>query len=185
MQEKIEGRYASGEMRFAAGIFLVVLCGCDRAPDYPVPAQSPAVENVALPGARVVEMEEPGLMLRVVRDISPDLTSNWRWGFQRPALRLRVRETENLKFVIDYAVPEITFKDTGPVTIAFSVNDHVLDRVRVTAPGAQHFEKPVPAEWMAPDQDAIVGGEIDKMWPSPGDGKPFGFIITRMGLARR
>ncbi|MBZ5605328.1 MAG: hypothetical protein LAO79_23765 [Acidobacteriia bacterium] len=171
-------------MKFAAVMLCGLLCACDHAPEYRVPEQRPAFEEMPLPGARVVNMDEPGVTLRFVRDISPDLSSNWRWGFQRPAVRIRVRNPEGLKYVIDFSLPEITFKDTGPVTIAFTVNDHVLDRVRYESAGERHFEKAVPPSWTRAGEDAIVGAEIDKMWVAPEDGARFGFIITRIGLAK-
>jgi len=137
-----------------------------------------------MPAARVLNMDDPGVSTRFVRDISPNLTANWRWGFQRPAVRIKVRETDHLKYTIDFSLPEITFNETGPVTIAFMVNDHVLERVRYTSAGLEHFEKAVPADWVVAGQDAIVGAEIDKMWVSKVDGASFGFIITRIGLTK-
>jgi len=172
-------------MKLVAVMLAAMLCACDRMPESRVPEQRPAFEDIPLAGARVVNMDEPGVSLRFVRDISPDLASNWRWGFQKPAVRIRVRNPENLKYVIDFSLPEITFKDTGPVTIAFTVNDRVLERVRYDSAGDRHFEKAVPAEWLRAGEDAIVGGEIDKMWVAPGDGAKFGFILTRIGLAPR
>lgn len=163
---------------------VLALCGCRTASDeYPVPAQRPSFEGYRLPAARVVNMDDPDATLHLVRDISPGLAANWRWTDQRPAVRVRVRAVEKLKYTIDFALPEATFKDTGPVTVTFTVNDHVVDRVRYTAPGSQHFEKAVPAEWVAINKDATVGAEIDKMWVSKEDGARLGFILTRIGLA--
>ncbi len=87
-----------------------------------------------------------------------------------------------LKYVIDFTLPEVTFKVTGPVTITFLVNDHVLDKVRYTAQGHQHFEKMVPPGWVELGQYAIAGAEIDKVWVSPTDGARLGFILSRIGL---
>ncbi len=129
-------------------------------------------------------MDDPGVSLRFVRDISTDLTAGWRWAFKRPAVRIPVRTDEPLRYFIEFALPEITFKDTGPVTIEFTVNDRVLDRVHYTEPGSHSFEKLVPADWMIPGQDAIIGAEIDRMWVSRVDGASYGFIITQIGLRK-
>jgi hypothetical protein len=163
----------------------LVLCGCQSIPDYPIPEQRAPLKEFAMPAARVLNMDDPGVASRFVRDISPDLSANWRWGFQRPAVRVRVRSIDRLKYVIDLALPEITFRDTGPVTITFTVNDQLLDRIRYASAGDHHFEKPVPADWLHIDEDAIVGAEIDKLWVAPGDGAKFGFIITRIGLIKQ
>ncbi len=163
-------------------ILLLSLGACDRAPWLPLPAQSPSYEGWPKHAARVVDMSDPDADRRFLRDIAPRGDTSWRWSQQRPALKIRVRTDENLKYTIDFALPAITFKDTGPVTIAFTVNDRVLDRVRYTTPGDHHFEKQVPADWLILDKDAIVGAEVDKLWTSPIDGKTFGIIIVRMGL---
>jgi hypothetical protein len=132
--------------------------------------------------SRIVNMGDPDAPLHFVRDISDGLNGSWRWAQQRPALKIGVRSDENLKYTIDFTLPAVTFKETGPVTMTYTVNGHVLDRVHYTESGAQHFEKPVPAEWLTPGQDAMVGAEIDKVWTSKEDGARLGFILTRMGL---
>jgi hypothetical protein len=165
----------------AVVLLIVVLCACDRVPEFPVPDQRPPVAPAPMPGTRIVNMDDPGAQTLFVRDISPVLASNWRWGFQRPAVRILVRTAEHQKYTIDLALPEITFKDTGPVTITFTVNDRVLDRVHYTTAGSHHFEKPVPAAWLDAGRDAILGAEVDRMWVA-GDGSRFGFILTRIGL---
>jgi hypothetical protein len=175
-------RYISGEVKFPAILFLATLCACQRVPEYPVPAQRTVFDASKVVTARIINMDDPGATSRFVRDISPDLSSSWRWAFKKPAVRIRVRVERQVKYFIDFTLPEITFRDTGPVTIAFTVNDRVLDTVRYTQAGYQHFEKPVPVEWIHVGQDAIVGAEIDKVWVSKDDGKAFGFIISRIGL---
>lgn len=129
-------------------------------------------------------MSEPGAPLYFVRDIAGGADVSWRWTGKRPAVRFRVGGNENLKYTIDFTLPEATFKDTGPVTIAFTVNDHVLDRVRYARQGRQHFEEPVPPEWIEPDEFAVVGAEIDKVWTAKGDGAQLGFILSRIGLTK-
>ncbi len=128
-------------------------------------------------------MMDPDVDAHIVRDIGPAVDPRWRWTQSHPALRIRVHGVEPLIYSIDFTLPEVTFRDTGPVTITFLVNDHVLDRVRYTASGSQHFEQAVPRDWIPQDQVATVGAEIDKLWRSPDDGKTYGFILSRMGLA--
>jgi hypothetical protein len=129
-------------------------------------------------------MEDADAPVYFVRDIQPDLHINWRWTMQHPAVRIEVRKVEGVKYTIDLALPEVTFKDTGPVTIAFTVNDHQLDRVLYDHAGTYHFEKAVPESWLTLQQEAILGADIDKMWTSPDDGAKFGFIIRRIGLVQ-
>ena len=116
-------------MRVVLALLALALCSCRSMPDeYPPPEQRPSDEGYRPPAPRVLNMDDPDAPSRFVRDISPGLAANWRWTDQRPAVRIRVRSTENLKYTIDFTLPEATFKDTGPVTVTFTVNDHVLDR---------------------------------------------------------
>ena len=170
-------------IRAALAIFGLTLYACrEPALEYPPPEQRPNFQGYHLAPARVLAMNDPDLEFHIVRDISPALIASWRWTDQHPAVRIRVRDKENLKYTIDFTLPEITFKDTGPVTIAFVVNSHELDRIRYSSSGFQHFEKRVPADWLENFKDAIVGAEIDKIWISKDDGARFGFILTRIGL---
>jgi hypothetical protein len=165
-------------------VLCVTIAACDRTPWFAVPQQRPIFGDFPSHAARVVEMEDPHADQRIVRDILPLKDTPWRWTGQRPALKIRVLADENLKYTIDFTVPKVTFKDTGPVTIAFTVNDRLLDRVRYTEPGFKHFEKAVPRDWLPIDAYAIVGAEIDKLWTDPDSGRTYGFIITRMGLVQ-
>lgn len=172
-------------IRIVVAVAALGLSGCEQAPKlYPLPQQEPQFVGFKPHSVRVLNMADADAPAFFVRDIQPDLHVSWRWGMQRPAVRVRVHAIENLKYTIDFTLPQVTFQDTGPVTIAFSVNDHLLERVRYEHSGSYHFEKEVPPEWVKGESDAIVGAEIDKMWTSKLDGARFGFIISRMGLTQ-
>jgi len=169
----------------AIGCLALGLCSCrEPALEFAPPDQRAPLEKYKAPAARVINMDDPDAPRSFVRDILSFTAANWRWTEQRPAVRVRVRDSGELKYVIDFAVPEITLRDTGPVTIAFTVNDHVLDRVRYATAGQRHFEKTVPPGWVEVNKDAIAGAEIDKIWVSKEDGQRFGFILVRIGLTR-
>jgi hypothetical protein len=96
-----------------------------------------------------------------------------------------MRANDGVRYVVDFALPEVTFKETGPVTVRFYVNGHELDSVYYARPGIQHFEKPVPPAWIPSGRESIVSAEIDKTWTDPSDHKQFGLILTRMGLTQQ
>ena len=96
-----------------------------------------------------------------------------------------MRANDRVRYVIDFALPEVTFKDTGPVTLSFYVNDHLLDSVHYTHSGDEHFEKPVPPEWIPLSQESTVAAAIDKVWVAPSDGNKLGFVLVRMGLTQQ
>jgi hypothetical protein len=131
-----------------------------------------------------VTMNHPKIDQYIVRDISYALEGgSWRWTGKRPALRLHAPPDQELNFITDFAVPEITMKETGPVSITFFLEGRPLDRVRCDAPGQRRFQKRVPPEWQ-------LGGiitaeaEIDKVWVSPEDGRELGFVLVRAGFVR-
>jgi len=163
------------------------LWSCRTVPDYPIPEQRPdelAPAQFKAPAPRIVNMSDTSAPLRFVRDIVVGPSSGWRWTYQRPAVRINAGFELPVKYVIDFAVADATLRDTGPVTIAFTVNGRVLDRVRYATSGEKHFEKLVPAEWLEPGKAAIAGAEIDKVWVSKRDGARLGFILVRIGFAK-
>jgi hypothetical protein len=163
------------------------LGACQNLPEpYPPPEQrSPVVELRPYRVNHVVEMSDGDAPAHFVQDIQPTLAANWRWTSQRPAVHVFMRDNNGVRYVIDFALPEVTFKETGPVTVRFYVNEHELDSVYYTRPGIQHFEKPVPPAWIPAGRESIASAEIDKTWTDPGDHKQFGFILTRMGLTQQ
>jgi hypothetical protein len=115
-----------------------------------------------------------------VGDIAPHLDGTWRWGSKHPALRIHALTAQNLKYTVELAVPEATFRSTGPVNIAFLVNEKVLDRVRYDTAGTHKFEKAVPPGSVRAGEDVLLGAEIDKVYME--GNTPRGFIIVSMGL---
>jgi hypothetical protein len=173
-------------VKIRAALFVVVgLCGCRNLPDYPVPDQRPFFENVETRPSSLVKMSDPDASLHFFRDIVDGPPDSWRWTAQRPAVKVKLGFRDQAIYVIDFSIAGATFKDTGPVTIAFTVDDRVLDRVRYDAPGDKHFEKPVPIDWLEGRASAIVGAEIDKMWVAQTDGTRLGFILIRIGLREK
>jgi hypothetical protein len=169
-------------------VFMVVLCGCANLPEpYAPPPQRPNFEAPAAGAARVLEMADADAEIHFVRDIPGSLESNtWRWTGKRPTIRLLPGSNRGLTYVIDFAIAGTTLEQTGPVTLSFFVNDRLLDRERYAAAGRQRVEKPVPAEWLEPNETVLLAAEIDKLWiPPQADAKPLGFILVALGLEKK
>ena len=158
-----------------------------QMPDtYAPPVQRKPIED-ARPYrvSRIINMNDADAEAHFVKDITRKLEGgSWRWALQRPTIQVMMKSVENQKFVIDFAIVDATFKDTGPVTLSYYVNDHLLDKVRYDKTGQQHFEKPVPPDWLKPNQDNTAAAEIDKMWTSSADGAKLGFVLVRMGFTQ-
>jgi hypothetical protein len=164
----------------------IFLAGCDRLPEsFPPPEQRHPVEGLN-PGtsALMVEMGDLDADLAIVKDIYGRADPSWRWTSQNPTIQVLLLSTENLKFHADFAVWDDSFKVTGPVEIAFLVNDRPLDKVRYTTPGVKKFEKLVPFDWLSAASPTTLGMSVDKIYVAPKDGKKFGVILVRMGLTK-
>ena len=180
-------RYSNGKVNLRPALLALTagLCACQKMPEpYAPPVQRQPFVDYHPRLVSMVTMEDPDAPKRFVQDISNSAVGTWRWVEKRPTVRLRLSSNKNLKYTVDFTLPDVTFKETGPVTITFYVTDHVLDQVHYPKPGYQHFEKAVPPEWVTPNEFTQVGAEIDKTWFSKDDNTTYGFILTRIGLTQ-
>ena len=163
----------------------LVLHACENATRF----YAPPVQRPALDGFR------PYRVVRIVDvsdDVDPyfvsDITGmsggSWRWTRQRPTVRVVLPKTNDLHYLIDFTIYDRAFRDTGPLTISYFVNDRLLDTIRYEMAGLHHFEKAVPAEWMQPGMDATVAAEVDKPWIDPETGEKLGILLFRIGLSQ-
>ena len=83
---------------------------------------------------------------------------------------------------MDFALPETTFRVTGPVTLAISLNGSPFDRPRFDHPGPQHYEHEVPAQLLRADAINLVAIDPDKLYTAPVDGVKLGFPLSRVGF---
>ncbi len=58
---------------------------------------------------------------------------------------------------MDFSIPERTMRDTGPVTLTFTVNGKLLDRLRVEQAGEHHYAHDVPRGNTARQRDQPGG----------------------------
>ncbi len=162
----------------------LALAACITQPDiYAPPAQRKPLDQQTLVVTQpMLDMSDATIDSQLVADImrGPQ-TQPWRWTMQHPKIRLHLKSALNFRYHIDFALPEVTFKATGPVTITYYVNDQKLDSVRYDTPGQKSFEKPVPAGMLKEMSDNTLSAAIDKVWISR-DKTPLGFIVSRFGL---
>ena len=164
----------------------MLLAACETTPaPYPVPEQSRLPEN-AQPHhiSRMVDMACGDAESHFVKDIRPGGPAPWHWAYKKPTVKVAMPVNENVRYVIDFSLPQATFKDTGPVTVTFFVNDRALGHVRYTRSGDYHFEMAVPSEWIRVDADTLLAAEVDKTWIAPEDHKELGLILSRIGLTQ-
>jgi hypothetical protein len=128
-----------------------------------------------------VTMDDPQVDDYLVNDISPERGFR-RWAFTRPELRFRLRDVRHLIFTAEFAIPEVTYKVTGPVTVSYAVNGRTLGAIRCDHPGDFRLERPVPDGLVEPDKPVRVTFEANPRWISPDDGAQLSFLLRSAGF---
>ena len=161
------------------------MAACQRQPEtFAPPMQREPLEDFRpYRAARIVRMNDADAEAFFTKDIvTGPVDTNWRWTGKRPTITLHPRSVEGLVYTIEFAIPEVTFKATGPVNVTFLVNNRELDTMHITHDGPQSYRKQVPAGWLIAGQPAELAAEIDKTYKSDLDGATLGFLLTNLGL---
>ncbi len=163
----------------------VITSACVSQPEiYAPPAQrKPLDQEILVRAQPMLDMSDPTVERYFVADIAKGVQSSpWRWTGPRPSVRVTLKSTSNLRYHMEFTLPEVTFKDTGPVTITYFVNHRVLDKVKYDTAGNKVFDKAVPSGFLKPMDENVLAAEVDKPWLSKGDGRRLGLILSRIGL---
>lgn len=158
---------------------------CGRQPGrYPVPAQRSLDLGVDPGGiAAFIKMDDPAANDYIVRDIGRD-PGTYRWAFLHPELRFRVPQSKALLFTAEFAVPEVTFKVTGPISVSYAVEGKALGTIRCDHPGKYQVRKAVPPTWVQANQYVHVSFTADRRWVSPDDGAELSFLLFSAGFTQ-
>ena len=130
-----------------------------------------------------IKMDDPMVVDYLVNDISAERGLR-RWAFAHPELRFRVRDARNLTFSAEFAIPEVTYKVTGPVTVSYAVNGRTLGSLRCDHAGDFRLSAPVPAGLVEPDKFIRVTFEANPRWISPEDGAQLSFLLRSAGFTQ-
>jgi hypothetical protein len=172
---------------FLVPVLLFLCSGCGRSPDiYQPPIQRKPLLGPEAHLGQFVNMSDPVADAFIVRDISKTTEGgSWRWAYRHPELRFYLRGTDKLHLVFDARAPEITLRETGPVTLSIQINGHELDKIRFETPEERHYDKLVPAAFLQPHSENFVSFETDKQWVSKQDGAVLSFVLTRAGFIKQ
>lgn len=174
-------------MRCLVFLMTLLATGCVSIPDTYAPPQQrrPLAAEEPSPLKPYVHMNEASAPVHFLKGVGQNVEGGtWRWAQPEATLMFSLPQTKGWKFSADYTIPEITFKDTGPVTVKVTINSHELESVRVEQPGGRKIEKPVPEEWLHAKDPNLVTFTVDKTWVSPTDGVKLGFVLTAAGFVQ-
>jgi hypothetical protein len=151
---------------------------------FPIPPQQSLVLGMDPGGVgSSVTMSDADASDYIVRDIDR-MPGAWRWGFAHPELRFRVHQADGLRFTAQIAIPQVTFRVTGPVTLTYLIDGRRLGTIRCEHPGQFEINQPVPAAWMDPGRYIHVTFEADRHWVSPEDGTQLSFQLVQAGFQK-
>jgi hypothetical protein len=165
------------------GAMLTVSCG--RPPSvYATPPQRSLDLGTDPDGPHAfVKMDDPLVDEYLVKDISPERGLR-RWAFARPELRFRVSDARHLIFTAEFAIPDVTYKVTGPVTVSYAVNGRTLGTIRCDRAGDFRLNKPVPEGLVEPNKFVGVTFDASPRWISPQDGAQLSFLLRSAGFTQ-
>ena len=164
---------------------LLALAACSPYPEpfHPPVQRQPLDIDAPARLRHFFAMSEPAASRQIVSGVLPELHDNsWRWTLQRPVFLFSIPTTEGLSLQADLTVPDVSFKQTGPVNITVWVETHQLDVIHFGKDAKILWRKPVPAAWLSTERPVQVTMEIDKMMRS-GD-QAWGFIVTSIGFVQ-
>ncbi len=119
----------------------------------------------------------------IVRDIDR-MPGVWRWAFAHPELRFRVSQAEGLRFTAQIAIPQVTFRVTGPVTVTYFIDGRQFGAILCEHAGQFVIDQPVPAAWLHPGRYIHITFEADRHWVSPEDGAQLSFQLIQAGFQK-
>ena len=163
------------------GALLTVSCGRQPGVYAAPPQRSLDLGNDPTGALAFVTMDDPQVDDYLVNDFSPERGFR-RWAFTHPELRFRVPDARHLIFTAEFAIPEVTYKVTGPVTVSYAVNGRTLGALRCSHAGDFRLEKPVPDGLVEPNKFVRVTFEANPRWISPQDGAQLSFLLRSAGF---
>jgi hypothetical protein len=128
-----------------------------------------------------IAMNDPEASKHLVHDVRGLEADSYRWALRRPELVFWLESVRRIKFAMSFALPEVTMKVTGPVTLSILINGQPLDQPRFDQPGSHQYEKDVPPEMLKPRARNSVVIEPHPVWIAS-DGQALGFVLTEAGF---
>ena len=169
-------------LRFGILLPTVVLAGCSYGPEwYALPPQRTAITAPPTELAMYITMNDPAAARHLVRDIGGLEDNLYRWTSRRPELEFWLLGARRIKFAMSFALPDVTMKVTGPVTLSILINGQPFDQPRYDQPGNHQYEKDVPPELLKARARNSVVIEPRPVWKGP-DGRALGFVLTEAGF---
>jgi hypothetical protein len=104
------------------------------------------------------------------------------WTLDAPELKFWLSSTRDRVLIVNFKQSSDTLKQTGPLTIDYYVNDHLLERVRYAEEGDHTYRHAVPAAWLRAGDYTVVKMKMENPYVSPADGAKLGVLLVSAGF---
>lgn len=161
-----------------------MLSACSRTPEpHGPPSQKDSLlSGLGGPVTTAVNMEDPNSSNYVVSGFAPSSEGPWRWAYEHPKLRFWGPDSPKVSFMMEYSVPERSFRHTGPITLTLIVNGVKLDTIKVGKAGPATYTRELPDGMLKRNAMNEVAIEPDKTYAPPDDNAKYSFILVRAGF---
>lgn len=175
-------------MRPAALLLAVlILSSCSRESAFePIPAQSPSVAAPDPPSFPCLAlMTQARADQFIVTGIPLGLGAGAeRWTSESPAVKCKLPSSGPWNVVMDFIVAGATLRETGPITLTFTVDGQEVERLRCDHIGEYKLRAPLPAALAIPGRELVLQATVDKPWVAPSDGSKLGVLVSAMGFVQ-
>jgi hypothetical protein len=138
-----------------------------------------------LPSATFIIMKNDNADMGIVQEILHEQPgSAWRWTNQHPRVKVWVNSVAGWSLYIKFTLPAVILKKTGPISIRFSINDHLLETRTFEKEQQYEFVKAVPEAILKPADPNFIALDLDRVYVSPKDGVKLGILLQEIGLTR-
>lgn len=127
---------------------------------------------------------KPGASQYVVKGVLVgDPKSNAFWTLDEPELKFLLSSVQHHVFREHFFIAQETLKVTGPLTVDFYVNGHLLDQGRFAKDGDVLYQHEVPVDWLKTGALTTVKMRVHNPYIAPRDGARLGFLLMSAGFS--
>lgn len=158
--------------------------------EYPIPGQYAPPTSVPFDNSQqndqepLISMSDDDVQSHIVRDVSDaPKGAEGRWTQAHPAFQIDVPDCHDLSFYARFFIPEVTLRDTGPVTVAALIDNLSLGKQQIRDPGTHELRFPTPAQAVCKSSRILAGLDIDPVWVAK-DGTKLGVLLFEIGFEK-
>jgi hypothetical protein len=138
------------------------------------------------PEVRLLTMNSLDAKLGVLEGVdSAGSGEELKWTADRARFQFRLASLRDSDLYLRFSVPDVTFRQTGPVRISIDVNGKMFDSFVRAAPGDGEYRRPADDIASQPFDPLIVAIRIDPPYVAKDDNAKLGILLNEIGFVPR